>query len=51
MLNLCSSMIITVPILLPACASGPPFIDQMQPTAMWDWGVGLKDWGRATLTN
>jgi hypothetical protein len=34
MLNLRSSMIVAMPILLSACASGPPFIDQIQPTAI-----------------
>lgn len=33
MFNLRSSLIIAMPILLSACASGPPFIDAMQPTA------------------
>lgn len=29
-----SLLVIAMPILLSACASGPPFIDQMQPTAI-----------------
>jgi len=28
------SLLATIPVLLSACASGPPFIDQMQPTAI-----------------
>ena len=28
------SLILAVPVILSACASGPPFIDQMQPTAI-----------------
>lgn len=28
------SLAIAIPILLSGCASGPPFIDQMQPTAI-----------------
>ena len=34
MLNLRSPLIVAIPVLLSACASGPPFIDQMQPTAI-----------------
>tara|TARA_R110002124_G_scaffold9222_9_gene47530 strand:+ start:15655 stop:15987 length:333 start_codon:yes stop_codon:yes gene_type:complete len=34
MLNLRSLLFIAVTVLLSACASGPPFIDQMQPTAI-----------------
>ncbi|MCB1705038.1 MAG: hypothetical protein KDI17_09245 [Halioglobus sp.] len=34
MLNLRASLFIAVPVLLSGCASGPPFIDQMQPTAI-----------------
>lgn len=34
MLNLRSLLVIGIPVLLSACASGPPFIDQMQPTAV-----------------
>lgn len=34
MLNLRSSLIVVVSVLLSACASGPPFIDEMQPTAV-----------------
>lgn len=29
-----SSLMLSIPILLSACASGPPFIDTMQPTAI-----------------
>ena len=34
MLKLRPSLIIAIPILLSACASGPPFADQIQPTAV-----------------
>lgn len=34
MLNLRSSLILTVPILLSACASGPALTEAMQPTAV-----------------
>jgi hypothetical protein len=34
MLNRYSALFLTAPILLSACQSGPPFIDQMQPTAV-----------------
>jgi hypothetical protein len=34
MLNPRSPCIVAIPVLLSACASGPPFIDQMQPTAI-----------------
>ena len=29
-----SLLAVTIPVLLAACASGPPFIDQMQPAAI-----------------
>jgi hypothetical protein len=32
--NLRPLLVVTIPVLLSACASGPPFIDQMQPTAI-----------------
>ena len=32
--NLRPLLVVTIPALLSACASGPPFIDQMQPTAI-----------------
>jgi hypothetical protein len=34
MLKRHATLLIAFPILLSACASGPPFIDQMQPTAI-----------------
>ncbi|MEZ5501519.1 MAG: hypothetical protein R3E50_02260 [Halioglobus sp.] len=34
MVKLRLSLLVAVPVLLSACASGPPFIDQMQPTAI-----------------
>ena len=34
MSNLRLPLIVAIPVLLCACASGPPFIDQMQPTAI-----------------
>jgi hypothetical protein len=34
MLKKRSILFVAVPVLLSACASGPPFIDQMQPTAI-----------------
>ena len=34
MSNRLTSLIVGLPILLAGCATGPPFIDQMQPTAI-----------------
>ena len=34
MLTLRPSLLVAVPVLLSACASGPPFIDQMEATAI-----------------
>ena len=34
MLKLRPSLLVAVPVLLSACASGPPFIDQMEATAI-----------------
>ncbi len=34
MLKLHNTLLVALPILLSACASGPPFADQIQPTAI-----------------
>ena len=34
MLKLHNTLLVAMPILLSACASGPPFADQIQPTAI-----------------